>query len=425
MGILDNKRSWGAVSAVLTASLFSGCAIDSGVPPAGSTLSPVDLNAGVSSGELVPRAESILMVLDGSSSMGSIYNTPAFSSASKFIAEKQIATLFSSTMPEIGVDAEVASFGYGGCQGWKATSVNMPMAPFSQTAMSEAIDSIPCSSGGTPMATAMLATEEDIRNAKGRVAMVMMGDGLCTDSDPVLYAEALKAEFGDKLCIHTVWTGNNPAGKSVMAAIAEASGCGVAVSGDQVADAGGMSAFIADAIFEKGQPVLDSDGDGVPDDSDRCPGTPRGVAVGPDGCPPDSDGDGVPDYMDKCPDTPKGAKVNSQGCWSLSNVNFDFDSAEIRAEAYPELNDIVNILRSNPNMQVTLEGHTDSVGPESYNLGLSERRAKAVMNYLVRKGTDASRLKSVGFGETRPIEDNKTESGRASNRRVDLNITSR
>jgi outer membrane protein OmpA-like peptidoglycan-associated protein len=76
-------------------------------------------------------------------------------------------------------------------------------------------------------------------------------------------------------------------------------------------------------------------------------------------------------------------------------------------------------------MKVTLEGHTDSVGPESYNLGLSERRAKAVMNYLVRKGTDTSRLKSVGFGETRPIEDNKTESGRASNRRVDLNITSR
>jgi outer membrane protein OmpA-like peptidoglycan-associated protein len=76
-------------------------------------------------------------------------------------------------------------------------------------------------------------------------------------------------------------------------------------------------------------------------------------------------------------------------------------------------------------MQITLEGHTDSVGPESYNLGLSERRAKSVMNYLVRKGTAADRLSSAGFGETRPIEDNKTDSGRAANRRVDLNITSR
>jgi OOP family OmpA-OmpF porin len=424
MDISGYKQSWGVASAVLAASLLSGCATDSGVPPVGAALSSVDLNAGVSSGELIPRAESVLLVLDGSSSMSSTYNVPVFS-ASKFMAEKQIATLFSNTMPEIGIDGEVASFGFGECHGWKMTNVNMPMSPFSQSAMSEAIGAIPCSSGGTPMSTAMLAIEDDIRNAKGRVAMIMMSDGLPTDSDPVAYAEALKAEFGDKLCIHTIWIGNNPSGQAVMSAVANASGCGVAVSGDQVADAGGMSGFIADAIFEKGHPVIDSDGDGVPDASDKCPGTPRGVAVDADGCPLDTDGDGVPDYKDRCPNTPKGAKVNSQGCWSVGHVNFDFDSADISANAYPELNNIVDILRANPNMQITLEGHTDSVGPESYNLGLSERRAKSVMNYLVRKGTTANRLSSAGFGETRPIEDNKSDSGRAANRRVDLNITSR
>jgi OOP family OmpA-OmpF porin len=425
MKISCHKLSWGVASTILAASLLSGCATDSRVPPTSAALTPVNLNDGVRSGTLVPKAESIMMVLDGSSSMGDPYNLPAFSSSSKFIAEKQIATLFANTMPDVKMDSGLLSFGFGECQGWSPTTVNLPMSPFSQTALSEAVASIPCASGGTPMHKAILATEDDVRNANGRVAMIVMGDGLCTDDDPVAYAKAMKEEFGDKLCIHTIWTGNDPAGKAVMSMIADASGCGIAVTGDQVADAGGMSGFIADALFDRGQPVLDSDGDGVPDASDKCPGTPRGVAVDADGCPPDSDGDGVPDYLDKCPNTPIGAMVNSHGCWSLSNVNFDFDSATIRADAYPELNNIVNILRKNPNMRVTLEGHTDSMGSERYNLGLSQRRARAVMNYLVRKGVSAGRLSSVGFGESRPIESNSTDSGRAANRRVDLNITSR
>jgi OOP family OmpA-OmpF porin len=419
------KLSWGIASTILIASLFSGCATDSRIPSAGAALSPVNLSDGVRSGSLVPKAESILMVLDGSSSMDNPYNSPAFGASSKFIAEQQIATLFANTMPAIKIDSEVISFGFGECQGWRPTTVNLPMSPFSQSAVSEAIGSIPCASGGTPMHKALLATEDDIRNANGRVAMIVMGDGLCTDADPVVYAQALKEEFGEKLCIHTVWTGNDPAGQAVMAAIADASQCGVAVTGDQVANAGGMSGFIADAIFEQGQPVLDSDGDGVPDANDRCPGTPKGVAVDAHGCPLDTDGDGVPDYMDKCPNTPKGAKVNSQGCWSLSNVNFDFNSAVIGAAAYPELNNIVTILRANPRMRIALEGHTDSVGSERYNLGLSQRRARSVMNHLVRKGISAGRLSSVGFGESRPIQSNDTDSGRAANRRVDLNITGR
>ncbi len=421
-----NKRSWAIASAVFTVGLLSGCTTNT-VPPTSAALSPVNLEAGVRSGTLVPKADAVVMVLDGSSSMRSPYNLPAFKSSSKFIAEKQIATLFANTMPQVNLSSELVSFGFGACQGWKSATVNLPMSSFSQSALAEAIGAIPCASGGTPIHKGLLAAENDIRNASGRVAMIVMSDGLCTDTDPVVYAKAMKEEFGDKLCIHTVWTGNDPAGKAVMSAIAEASGCGVAVTGDQVADAGGMSGFIANALFEQGQP-LDSDGDGVPDARDKCPGTPRGVTVDADGCPLDTDGDGVPDYKDKCPNTPKGAMVNSQGCWSLgsvNNVNFDFDSATIRSDAYPELNNIVNILRTNPNMHVTLEGHTDSIGSERYNLGLSQRRARAVMNYLVRKNIAASRLSSVGYGESRPIESNATEAGRAANRRVDLKITRR
>ena len=93
--------------------------------------------------------------------------------------------------------------------------------------------------------------------------------------------------------------------------IAGASGCGKAVNADALASGGAMADFVKDVLLTEKN---DSDGDGVVDDKDRCPNTPRGVKVDMSGCPLDSDGDGVADYKDKCPNTPRGAKVDMSGC---------------------------------------------------------------------------------------------------------------
>jgi OOP family OmpA-OmpF porin len=138
------------------------------------------------------------------------------------------------------------------------------------------------------------------------------------------------------------------------------------------------------------------------------------------GCPLDSDGDGVPDYLDQCPGTPKGAKVDSRGCWVLRNLHFDLDKSEIKPESYPVLDEAVKVLKENPGLRVEIEGHTDSQGSAAYNQGLSERRADAVMRYMTGKGIDSSRLSTKGFGLTRPVADNATAEGRALNRRVEL-----
>lgn len=174
---------------------------------------------------------------------------------------------------------------------------------------------------------------------------------------------------------------------------------------------------------------LYSDGDGVPDYLDKCPGTPAGVKTDADGCPLDTDGDGVPDYLDKCPNTPAGAKVDANGCPPggdtlaiVTNVNFDFDSAAIRKDSEGKLNRVVGILRSNPAVRVRVEGHTDSTGPEKYNLGLSYRRAESVKNYLMKNGIDGSRMSVVGFGEAKPLVSNRTRAGRAVNRRVEFKV---
>lgn len=167
---------------------------------------------------------------------------------------------------------------------------------------------------------------------------------------------------------------------------------------------------------------LDSDGDGVPDFRDQCPGTPAGVAVDANGCPLDSDGDGVPDYMDQCPDTPAGAEVNALGCVDdlvLQDVNFEFDSAKLTAGAEGILDGVADKL-SGSNVRVRLEGHTDSVGSDAYNKDLSQRRADSVKAYLSSRGIDSNRMQATGFGEEQPVASNDTDAGRAQNRRVEL-----
>jgi len=106
----------------------------------------------------------------------------------------------------------------------------------------------------------------------------------------------------------------------------------------------------------------------------------------------------------------------------LRGVNFDFDKASIRRDAADTLDEAANILRDEPDVDVSVDGHTDDVGTDAYNQRLSERRAKSVVVYLAQHGVSASRLHAQGFGESRPVATNATDDGRAQNRRVELNI---
>lgn len=135
----------------------------------------------------------------------------------------------------------------------------------------------------------------------------------------------------------------------------------------------------------------------------------------------DDDGDGVLNSRDRCPDTPKGVKVNEDGCWVSTGVLFDFDKATLKAQYKEELNDTKRVFDMNPDLEVTVEGHTDSVGSDAYNQKLSERRANAVVKYLVNTvGIEAGKLSAVGYGESRPVASNDTDEGRAKNRRVEF-----
>jgi len=171
--------------------------------------------------------------------------------------------------------------------------------------------------------------------------------------------------------------------------------------------------------------TLDSDGDGVTDDKDKCPGTPAGASVDSDGCALDSDGDGVPDYMDKCPGTLKGAKVDADGCMMelvLHNVEFVSGLSQLTLQAKWRLETVADSLKGRPDIkQLLVVGHTDSVGSDADNQTLSENRAISVANYLTRAGVTAE-FNTFGKGESQPIASNDSEEGKARNRRVELSV---
>ncbi len=185
-----------------------------------------------------------------------------------------------------------------------------------------------------------------------------------------------------------------------------------------------------DARVECGGVIVDSDGDGVPDGKDQCPDTPAGVEVDAVGCPigMDSDGDGVLDSSDKCPGTPAGARVNADGCDIAEGVvisagagGFAFDKAVLTSGVKAVLDRVIAaVKRSLGDESLTITGHTDNMGTEAYNQGLSTRRAQAAADYMAGNGINSARMTVQGKGETQPVADNETEKGRAVNRRVEI-----
>ena len=223
-------------------------------------------------------------------------------------------------------------------------------------------------------------------------------------------------------------------------AVVDANGCPTDADGDGVFDGldqcdNTPSGAVVDA---DGCPT-DSDGDGVFDGIDQCDNTPSGAVVDANGCPSDEDGDGVLDGIDQCPGTPAGREVDAAGCAEfeaalaqgrliLRDVNFAFNSSELAQDSQDNLDRVAVALRSaianRPGISIEVQGHTDSVGSESYNQGLSERRAASVRDYVVSvEPSIADALTTNGYGESQPIASNDTDEGRAQNRRVEFVVS--
>lgn len=397
----------------------TGCAGLSTSGPEDIICTSRDLSALLQSGEYLKKVDNFLIIQDASSSMSDDVEKCFTDEISKLELSKQLIKCMNNNLPsDFDVDAGLRVFGaYHEAQG-----LIYGMTEYSRAGLDAAANALGTTGGNTPIASALTYGANDLAESRGKTAVILFSDGLNkADTDPVAAAAAMKEMYGDNVCIYPVITGKDPQGILTMQQIAEAGQCGFAIDADRLHErptsgcstigvADGMPDFVTAVFLEK---------------APSMPSPVKKIGVS------DSDGDGVIDSIDRCPNTPKGLKVDRVGCpvpipekVSITLlVEFDFDQAVVKPSYHNDIEKVANFLKAYPNTTAELEGHTDSIGTDEYNMELSKRRAKSVKNYLVEKfNIDAARLSAIGYGESQPVANNEKPEGRQRNRRVVASI---
>ena len=382
---------------VAGALLLVSCAAPQAVP----TFTPQDLNPMVQSGKYIQKVDNFVVIVDKSGTMGSPYKGEL-----KLDTAKRLASRMNHTIPNLKLNGALRIFGRTALFDNELTKLFWGPAPYEKAALDAGLNKIGFSVGESPLNLALDATAQDFKSAQGDIAVIMFTDA---DKDVMVYdavkksAANLKAQYGNRICFYAVQIGVDPDGKKLLEQVVQTGQCGSYITGDQIASPEGMADFVKTIFLKEAPP------------KPAPPAQQVGVL--------DSDGDGVPDNLDKCPGTPKGAKVNKDGCWVIENVLFDFDKYNIKPQFSHLLDEVAVVFQNNPGLRAQIAGHTDNIGTAAYNQKLSMRRAHAVVNYLNKKGIAKDRLRAEGFGFSQPVADNKTKEGRALNRRVQLTPT--
>ena len=240
------------------------------------------------------------------------------------------------------------------------------------------------------------------------VAAILLSDGR-NNTGAAPLAQARNLVKNHQVCLHVISLANTGKGQALLDQLAELESdtCqGVVANADELlGNPSAQDAFLQKVLYtvQKGDP------------GPLAPAAPSTTM--------DSDGDGVVDNRDRCPDTPKDLAVDDMGCpipveFEL-NVTFDYDRAEVKPEFFPQLAELAQLMKANPEADAVIEGHADSTGPDEYNLGLSQRRAQSVVDALVSQhGISADRFRARGYGEEQPVATNDTAACRAQNCRV-------
>jgi OmpA-OmpF porin, OOP family len=331
-----------------------------------------------SADEYVSSIDNFVIVLDASSSMDKPYM-----GNKKFDMATQIVSRINRTLPELGQNGALRSFGHSPAVSNKNTVLFYGMEQYSTFALGENLKKISEAGGTSAMHTALTASgQEELNGASGNTAVIIISDGQPEFSleSPITLktAQALKDQLGPGLCYYPVLVGDDEKGAALMDDIVRIGECGFASNADVLMTDAGMASFVEDIFLTK-KPA---------------------------------------DPVAPAPAEIKG--LNDQGVWVVEDTHFDFDESVIKPAAFEYLDHIAEIMQAYPDMHVNVQGHTDSIGSKSYNDALSIRRAQAVKTYLMNKGVQESRLSVEGFGFSRPVASNDTAEGRALNRRVEL-----
>lgn len=313
--------------------------------------------------KMVPKVDNFILFPDQS---GSMYMTLQSMGETKMVLAKKLLLDMNQLIPELGYKGSLYMFAP-----FKELS---PPAVYEREAMGSALQTIPEDQAIfgrlTPMGPGIDQLGPVLGGLSGKTAIIVLSDGAANlGADPVAMARNLYNQYPE-ICFHVISFADTEQGKAINQAINQVGGnCVFAEGTVLLQDRAALEQFVKDVFYmEEGEAVQEE------------------VMV-------------------------------------LRGIHFDFDKYNIKPEWEPVLDEAADVLTANPNIRVIIEGHTDAVGTDAYNMRLSERRAGAVYDYLLRKGIAANRMSTVGYGESQPKAGNDTAEGRAINRRVELKVT--
>jgi len=364
---------------LLLAFVLAGCA---GTKPAPQplTFTPQAFESGQKC-IYTAKKDNALFILDASLTMGKDKEV-------NFLTAKNFISAVSQSLPsDYAGKSGLRTFGHSEKQSKKETESVVGLAKHSRADLQKGLDSVKYVGGNSPLGVAIEAAAADVEKAGGTATLVIVSDGTQNYmDDAVAVVKKAKAKLGDKLCITTVLVGDDAVGKKYLESVVAAAGCGSAETAAALSDKAALAAFVEKSFLICNPPP-----------------PPPVAAPAPAPAP-------VPVPVP----APKVKEIITL------NLLFDFDKAKIKDEMIPVLEQAKKILNEDSAAKFTISGHTCSIGTDAYNQKLSERRAAAVKDWLVSNGVAAGRLDAMGFGESQPKYDNKTDEGRKLNRRVEL-----
>ncbi|MFH1138787.1 MAG: OmpA family protein [Pseudomonadota bacterium] len=363
--------------------------------------------------EQIKKVDAFEILVDVSASMDDPWAAEKCADKSKFGAYKALLLKMTAGIPELGYQGAIRKFGQTSLISGPSSYSKLlwGLKEYNRSEAAAAAEALEGASGITPLGPAVLASDEELGKASGRKALIILSDfeRSFEFGDPAAEVKALKQKYGESYCVYNIvfgWSADPLATAKEITAVA---GCGKVFDGCALlSDPTAFLAMLKDIFYD-----------------DVAAAAPAPVpAAAP--C-PDTDQDGVCDQVDKCPGTPRGAKVDAYGCPEMLKesvsyelrVHFDSGKSNVRDQYRAELKKVADLMIAYPYTSVVIEGHTDDVGSDLLNQKLSQARANAVRQYFISNfGLAPSRLTAIGYGESRPIADNKTVDGRQRNRRV-------
>jgi len=336
---------------------------------------------------IVPKAENFVFFVDHSGSMA--MSAPSDSQSSviarqdpnkqeKIEVVKEILGAVNADIPDMTFNAGLYTFG--------PFQEYMGVAPYSKNGVDKSISEVKAHydifGRLTPMGLGLQSLDVVLSGLSKRKAVILTTDGESNlGAKPLPVVRDMYAKHGDSICFHVISFAQTEEQKAIVDEIAAINSCTVSVDAMDLLDDAKRDQFVRDVFY----------------DVEIIPAAP---VAKPEPAP----------------------EPEVEEVIVFRNVNFDFDKSNIKQEFVPILREAAEIIKSRPGKTVMVDGHTCNIGTAKYNMGLSERRASSVNNFLVKEGVDEDRIKAQGFGLTNPRYDNSTREGRALNRRVEIRL---